>query len=241
MPSIAIIRSQVEARIPGALSVYQRSELEVFPTGIPALDTQIGGIPKSALTQICAAPAISSGKTTLLTSLIAQVTQAEQYCAVVDASDSFSPASAAAMNVCLPRLLWVRCSSSSRLKPVEQAFKAADILVQNGGFGVIAIDLGNIEEAQIRKIPLTTWFRFARVVEKTPTALVVLMAYPAAQSCAALTLHIDQSKPHWSGSESLSHAQILSDVQFDLEIGRTRTRKPVQNANARFTAKPRWA
>ena len=241
MPSIAIIRSQVESRIPGALSVYQRSEPEVFPTGIPALDTQIGGIPKSALTQICAASATSSGKTTLLTSLFAQVTQAEQFCAVVDAGDSFSPASAAAMNVCLSRLLWVRCSGSSRLKPVEQAFKAADILVQNGGFGIIAIDLGNVDEGQIRKIPLTTWFRFARVVEKSSTALVVLMAYPAALSCAALTLNIRQCLPHWSGTANISHAQILSDIQFDFEIGRSRTRKPVQNANARFTARPRWA
>jgi recombination protein RecA len=241
MPSIATIRAHVEARIPGALSVYQRSEPEVFPTDIAALDQQIGGIPKSALTQICAEPLVSSGKTTLLMSLLARVTQAEQFCALVDASDSFDPASALAMNVCLSRLLWVRCGNANRLKPVEQAFKAADILVQNGGFSVIAIDLGNIEEAAIRKIPLTTWFRFARVVEKTPTALIVLMACPAAQSCAALTLNIGRSTTHWAGPEGIPHARMLSEVQFDFEIGRSRTRKPVQNANARFTARPRWA
>ncbi len=40
-----------------------------------------------------------------------------------------------------------------RLKPVEQAFKAADILVQNGGFGVIAIDLGNVEETLDQENP----------------------------------------------------------------------------------------
>jgi hypothetical protein len=241
MSALSIIRAQVESRIPGALSIYQRSAPEVFSTGVAALDQQIGGIPKGALTQICAAPAVSSGKTTVLMSLLAQVTQAEQFCAVVDAGDCFNPVSAAAMSVCLSRLLWVRCGNPSRLKPVEQAFKAADILVQNGGFGVIAIDLGNVKDELVRKIPLTTWFRFARVVERTPTAFVVLMAYPAAQSCAALTLHIGQSRPRWSSTEALSHGKILSDVKFDLEIGRSRNRKPVQNANANFTAKPRWA
>lgn len=241
MPSVALIRAQVEVRLPGALSAYQRSAPELFPTGIGGLDQHIGGIPKGALTQICAPADISSGKTTLLMSLFAQVTQAEQFCVVVDTGDCFNPASAAAMNVSLSHLLWVRCGSVNRLKPVEQAFKAADILIQNGGFGVIAIDLGNVKEELVRKIPLTTWFRFARVLEKTPTALVVLTAHPAAQSCAALTLHLRQSEPHWSGSEAVSHGRLLSGVQFDFELGRSHTKKPVQNANARFTARPRWA
>ena len=58
-----------------------------------------------------------------------------------------------------------RCSGHG-MKAVEQAFSAADILIQNGGFGMIALDLGNVEERLIRKIPLTSWFRFARVMEK---------------------------------------------------------------------------
>jgi hypothetical protein len=46
MSSIVVIRSQVERRIPGALTVYERQAPEVFPTGIAALDQQVGGIPK---------------------------------------------------------------------------------------------------------------------------------------------------------------------------------------------------
>src|SRR5437899_2625606 len=105
-------------------------------------------------------------------------------------------------------------------KAVEQAFKAADILIQNGGFGVIALDLGNVDEKMIRKIPLTTWFRFARVMEALPTALVVMLTHSAAQSCAALTLNMDASA-QWLGSEEVSHTRLISSVQFDLEIGRT--------------------
>src|SRR5690348_16937274 len=109
MSSVAVIRSQVERRIPGALTIYERSAPEVFSTGIPAIDREMGGIPKGALTQICAPVGITSGRTSLLLSLLAQVTGKEQFCAVVDANDCFDPESAETMGVCLSHLLWVRC------------------------------------------------------------------------------------------------------------------------------------
>jgi recombination protein RecA len=176
MSTVAIIRSQVERRIPGALTVYEHRTPEVFPTGIAAIDREAGVIPKGALTQVCATAGVTSGRTTLLLSLLGQVTGKEQFCAVVDASDSFDPESANAMGVCLSRVLWVRCIECG-MKAVEQAFKSADILIQNGGFGVIAVDLVNVDERLITKIPLTTWFRFARVMEAQPTALVIMLAY----------------------------------------------------------------
>jgi recombination protein RecA len=242
MASLSVVRAQVESRLPGALTVYERPALQVFPTGITELDRQIGGIPQGALTQIHAPQNISSGKTTLLVSLLARLTQHEQFCALVDAGDCFDPASAQAAGVNLARVLWVRCGAKQRLKPLEQAFKAADILVQNGGFGLIAVDLGNIEEKLVRKIPLTTWFRFARVVEKMPAALVFLMTYPAAQSCAGLTLHLACAEPSWQGNRKISHTQFLSQLRCEVEIGRSRLRKPVQSvARPGFSATPRWA
>ncbi|HZU33025.1 MAG TPA: hypothetical protein VFB79_18055 [Candidatus Angelobacter sp.] len=239
MSSVAVIRSQIERRIPGALTIYERQEHEVFPTGIAAIDNEAGGIPKGALTQVCSPAGVTSGRTTLLLSLLAQVTGKEQFCAVVDADDCFDPESADAMGVCLSRLLWVRCSGSGS-KPVEQAFIAADILIQNGGFGVIAIDMGNVDEKLIRKIPLTTWFRFARVMEAQPTALVILLPYSAAQSCAALTLNMSASV-EWTGTGRASHTQLISSLNFNIEVGRTRTKKPVQSARNSFTVRPQWA
>jgi len=239
MSSIAVIRSQVERRIPGALTIYERSAPEVFPTGILAIDREMGGIPKGALTQICAPVGISSGRTSLLLSLLAQVIGKEHFCALVDASDCFDPESADAVGVCLSRLLWVRCIERG-MKAVEQAFKSADILIQNGGFGVIAIDLGNLDEKLVRKIPLTTWFRFARVMETLPTALVTLLPHPAAQSCATLTLNLGASA-QWSGTDAVSHTRLISNVEFNVEIGRTRTKKPVQSARNNFTVRPQWA
>jgi hypothetical protein len=177
--------------------------------------------------QICIPEGMSSGRMDIFCSLLAQVTSRQELCALIDASDCFDAEAAESAGVDLSRLLWVRCGQKRktgpaecgkrpefsgaegrqpgfrgtvrcRMKPVEQAFKAADILIQNGGLGLIVIDLGEIEERLVRKIPLTTWFRFARVIEKQPTALVVFATYPAAQSCAALTLHIKNAEIHWS-------------------------------------------
>src|SRR5215831_8955019 len=245
MASLALIRAQVESRLPGALTVYERPSPEVFLTGIAALDRQIGGVPQGALTQIHAPQNLSSGKTALLVSLIAQVTRHGQFCALVDASDCFDPVSAEAAGVNLARVLWVRCAAKTRFKSLEQAFKAADILLQNGGFALMAIDLGNVEEKLVRKVPLTTWFRFARVVEKMPAALVFMMSYPAAQSCAGLTLRLECAEPDWSsagtGERKLSHAQFLAQLRCEAEIGRSRLRKPVQSVGRpRFAAIPNW-
>jgi hypothetical protein len=169
----------------------------------------------------------------MLVALLAQVTGKEQFCALVDAMDCFDPESAEANGVYLPRLLWVRCSGH-QMKPVEQAFKATDILIQNGGFGIIAVDLGDVDEKLIRKIPLTTWFRFARVMEPLPTALVMLLPYPAAQNCAALTLNMTASA-RWSGTGTLPHNRLLAKVEFKVEVARTRARKPVQGTRNNST------
>jgi recombination protein RecA len=241
MKSLALIRAQVEGRIPGALTPYMQPALEVMLTGASAFDIQTGGIPKGALTQICAPGWSSSGKTTLLLSLMAQTTSRGEFCALVDGSHCFDPVSADVARVDLQRVLWVRCAEKRSLRPLEQAFRAADILIQNGGFGLIAVDLGSHEAKAVRKIPLTTWFRFARVIEKMRTALVFLSPVPGAQSCAALTVHLACNGPRWQRLNTVSHGQLLDAVEFQADIARARVRKPVQSVRPKFTATSQWA
>jgi recombination protein RecA len=306
---------------------HEDSERPGFFTGIAAFDHDIGSIPKAALTQVCAPRSMSSGRAAILCSLLAQATDAEEVCALIDAGGCFNPGSAATAGVDLSRLLWVRCgrktkaafaekstahphptavphaparphttlvprsttdrdattdrnattnsrvttdyqsmtdsrgtnghhsatgsnrnatssfrgADAQRMQPVEQAFKAADILIQNGGFGLIAIDLGEIEERLVRKIPLTTWFRFARVIERQPTALVVFATYPAAQGCAALTLHLKNAAARWH-TGAHAHAQFFFGLACEVELGkaRGRGRKPAHSAKASFAANPVW-
>src|SRR5215470_6820452 len=178
MSSATALRASIEAQIPSAFAMYRRPEQKTILTGISQIDSVTAGIPVSALTEICGSSLASSGKTSVLMSLLAQATQ-KHFCALVDSSDSFDPVSAQAMGVNFSRLLWVRCGKNkSRLKPMEQAFKTTDMLLQSGGFGLIAVDLSSLAERLVRKVPLTTWFRFSRVVEKQRAALVFLSQKP---------------------------------------------------------------
>jgi hypothetical protein len=105
---------------------------------------------------------------------------------------------------------------------------------------LITLDLGSIDEKSLRQVPLTTWFRFARVMEKTPCALVVLASYPAAKSCAGMTLFLDDSQDAWASRGDISHARLFSHVCSGVEIERHR-QKPVRPERPRFQASPIWA
>ena len=97
-------------------TITRASHLEIRPapemvtSGIPALDTLTGGLPRGCLTEICG-PA-SSGRTGVMLAALASATRRGEYCAVIDASDVLDPHSATAAGVDLDRLLWVRCGGS---------------------------------------------------------------------------------------------------------------------------------
>lgn len=234
MHSTAALRASIEAQIPSAFAVYRRLEQRSISTGIAQIDSVTGGIPVSALTEICGSGLASSGKTSVLISLLAQATQ-QHFCALVDAEDSFDPFSARAAGVNFSRLLWVRCGKhKSKLKPMEQAFKATDMLLQSGGFGLVVVDLSSLAERLVRKIPLTTWFRFSRVVEKQRTALVFFEQQPHATSCAGLALNLRAQPAVWSG-------MLLMQFKLEAEIIRVREKKPSQSARPNFSLCAEWA
>ena len=49
-------------------------------------------------------------------------------------------------------------------KRLEQALKAADLLLHSGGWGVVVFDLGSISWIDARRIPLSAWFRFQQCI-----------------------------------------------------------------------------
>jgi hypothetical protein len=235
MPSIPNLKTQIQEAVPGILQTFQAPVLETFATGVDILDSNTGGIPKGALTQLCAAPWSSSGRTSLLHSLLARATEERQFCALVDATDSFDCSSAAARGVVLSRLFWVRCSAQHGIQQLEQAFKAADILLQNGGFPFVILDLGSVGERAVRKVPLTTWFRFSRVVEKSRTALICLLSHPVAHSCAALTIRFHKGRMNTCGTTTPAHAGFPAGLQCEIEVLRTPGKKPMQSVRPRLS------
>jgi recombination protein RecA len=322
--------------IPGvrpASALEIRPAPEMMPFGIPSLDALTGGVPRGALTEMVG-PA-SSGRTSVMLALIAEVTQRQEVCALVDVTDSFDPASAEAAGVDLKRVLWVRCGKvrescdvdrdiakqsrpstklsepvartinkvappakniswsihqnyDSRLRHamvnggenyksreswsmqrdsapntekrnpnlyfaearkakwdrLDQALKATDLLLQSGGFGLVIVDLSDISVEQARRIPLTSWFRFRRVVENTPTILMVLAKDSCAKTCASsvMQLSADPCRSGQVNSESpLTHVSLLDGLNVRVELLRTRLeRKPVRSASANLETRTLW-
>jgi recombination protein RecA len=231
--------------------VTPASRLEVRPvpemvsSGIVAMDALTGGLPRGCLTEICG-PA-SSGRTTLLLAALAAATRRGECCVVVDASDALDPQSAAAAGVELDRVLWVRCGESSPQKCLEHLLRAADLLLESGGFGLIALDLGDLPPQMARRIPLTTWFRFRRAVEHTSTVLLAIERQSIAGSCSSLLIKLG-SQGHWRKQSADSqlpapaHTQLLTELEITAELVRSRLdRKPVRSAEITFASKTAWA
>jgi recombination protein RecA len=199
---------------------FRVSRPQTCPTGVAEVDAMAGGFPRGCLTEICG-PA-SSGRTSLMLAAMAQATGREEVCALVDASDAFDPASAAAVGVALEQLLWVRCGGNA-----EHALKATDLLVQGGGFGMVVMDLADTPEQTAGRISMTSWFRLRRAVEHTPTVLLVLEQQPHAKTCASLMLEMRRARAAWSGAPGCS--QLLRGIRVRVDRG-----KPVPAAAASF-------
>src|SRR4051812_36134685 len=103
------VEAALEKKVPSALTLREKPASVFLPTGIAQVDALSGGIPRGALSELTGAA--SSGRTSLLLSLLAQATARSEFCALVDASGSFDPASAEEAGVQLDRVLWVKCSA----------------------------------------------------------------------------------------------------------------------------------
>jgi hypothetical protein len=243
----AYAKTYKDARLAGvtpASRLAARPAPEMVSSGIVAMDALTGGLPRGCLTEICG-PA-SSGRTTLLLAALAAATRRGECCAVVDACDALDPQSAAAAGVELSRLLWVRCGENSPEKSLEQLLRATDLLLESGGFGMIALDLGDLPPQAARRIPLTTWFRYRRAVEHTSTVLLAIERQSIAGSCSSLLIKLGSQrngikKSADSQFPALAHAQLLTELEITAELVRSRQeRKPVRSAEITFACKTAW-
>ena len=194
MPSALLqLRSEMRTRFDVPFEVRQRDDRELIPTGIPAIDRLTGGgIPKGTLTEICGAA--STGRTSLVFAVLSQATRRGECCAWIDTAGAFDPLSAEEAGVDLDRILWVNCGGNP-----QHGLKAADLLIQAGGFGLVVFDIADTPDAVARRIPLASWFRLRHAAERTGAALITIERQINARSCSALQIEMRQKKPMWIG------------------------------------------
>lgn len=170
----------------------------VLPVGwhryqpVDVLSAASRDFPRGRISEITGAR--SSGRTSVMHALLAASTGQGEYAALVDTKDAFDACSAASLGVELSKLIWVRCGGNA-----EHALRAADLLIQAGGFGVVVLDLAEATPAALNRIPPTAWFRFRRAVESTPTILAVVADRPLAKSCSSLTIKMPPRRPIFTG------------------------------------------
>jgi len=182
--SKAEIESDIASRFENAFRLQEKKAALTLATGVVEVDGLSGGIPRGALSEVFG-PA-SSGRTSLLLSILSYATTHDEICAVVDINDTFSPVAAAASGIDFDRLLWIRCGAN-----LEHGFKATDLLLNAGGFGLVVLDMGDVAGKDARRIISSWWYRFRRTVENKPTAIVVMSAEGCTRSCASLSLELN--------------------------------------------------
>jgi recombination protein RecA len=229
MSAAALLRSQVTdtlgSRFEVSFEIGRHQHKEMLLTGIAALDQLTGGFPRGALTEISGP--VSSGRTTVARATLASASNRGEFCAWIDAADAFDPVSAGASGVRLEKILWVRCGGSNA---AESALKAADLLVQAGGFGLIVMDLADTPRTAARRISLASWFRLRHAVERTNSVLVAVEQEINARSCSTLQIEMRLRQPLWSGSH---YGTLLEGLGVELA-----TRKHFRSQTAQFEA--RW-
>jgi recombination protein RecA len=261
--------------VTAASRLEARPAPEMVTSGIREIDELAGGLPRGGLSEICG-PASSGRTSVLLSALAAATRRQEACALVdvTDALDTVSAAATGVELERLLWIrcsqasgfgppTWDSGPPTSDLRPrasspksevraprfdvrLEQALRVTDLLLQSGGFGLVAIDLGDVPDAAARRIPLASWFRFQRAVEPTATVLLVVAQAPCAQTCASLLIRLQAGKKLSAVSSQLSdeektrpaHAQLLDGLQVEGELLRSRLqRKPAQSIITAFATK----
>src|SRR3989440_8860222 len=176
----------------------------VLTTGLRFLDrASSGGLPKSAITELIT-PRPSAGSASLVHALLRAAQQDRHFVALIDGSDSFDPGSS--NNSALRYLLWVRC------RKAFDAVKAADLLLRDGNFPLVIVDLVLNSLEELRKIPQTSWYRLQRLVEAAPTACLIINQQSLVSS-AQLKIVLENS---WT-LEALEKESAISHLRFRIQ------------------------
>jgi hypothetical protein len=190
-------------------------------TGLAFFDQSVGGgLPKGAITELITPPR-SAGSASLVHAFIHGAYRDKYFVALIDGRDSFDPC--ALGNSILRQLLWVRCTKAL------EAVKAADLLLRDGNFPLLIVDLIFNSPGELRKIPQTTWYRLQRLVESVPTACLVLTRYEMVSS-AQLKLVLENS---WN-LETLEKDDAISQLRIAVKRSHLKSVIPPSLAAATY-------
>ena len=137
---------------------------DAIPTGSSEVDEKLeGGYAPGRITEIVE-PQASCGAQSLLHHTLSWARQHLRYVALIDANNQFDPQSAPPTH--LQALLWVRISK------MKDVIKACDILIRDGNFSLLLLDLRDNMTSRKNFIRPNEWYRLQRVCEQSRIAFV---------------------------------------------------------------------
>ncbi|MGH7781634.1 MAG: hypothetical protein ACREQR_17610, partial [Candidatus Binataceae bacterium] len=165
-------------------------------SGVAPLDALLdGGIARGRVSEIIGRA--GTGRTSLAAAFAAVATRRSEVIAWIDAAGAFDPASIAAAGVDLARVLWASIPreitrarpASSRSSREGRILKAAEMVLEAGGFGLVVIDFGDI----FRSIPDSAVLRIARAAERSGAAVIAIAPRKICGTFAALSLTMNRA------------------------------------------------
>ncbi|HZO82741.1 MAG TPA: ATPase domain-containing protein [Candidatus Binataceae bacterium] len=164
-------------------------------SGITALDAIIGGgIARGRVSEIVGR--YGTGRTSLAAAFVAAATCGGEATAWIDSANAFAPHNLTAAGADLSRILWVGAegvSSSRDHRSAVNAFKAAEMVLSAGGFGLVVLDLPPETVGLECRV-----LRLARAAERSGAAVLVTATRRTCGTFAALSLVLGHAQPTFS-------------------------------------------
>jgi len=172
-------------------------------SGLAPLDALIdGGIPRGRISEITGRA--GSGKTSIAASFASFATRRGEVAAWLDASGSFDPESMAAAGVELRRMLWasmktvsssrIAGAAGSRARHQSAIVKAAELVLEAGGFGLVVVDFGEA----VRSLTYASSLRIARAAERSGAAVIAIAPWRMCGTFAALSIAASRAEASFS-------------------------------------------
>ncbi len=159
--NVAALRSLLATRFPERT----RKSTGMVPTGVQSVDDALGGgLPAGRVTELVSASPGTGGQT-IIAELLHATRLARHRIALIDAANGFV-ADVLPSDV-LRHLVWVRAHGAS------EAFSAADLLVRDGNYAVVILDLRGIAERTLLKTSATVWHRLRHATEASSSAVLI--------------------------------------------------------------------
>jgi len=211
---------KLDRTLTSALPSLERSDpAALMPSDVATLDACLrGGLPRGQLSELAGPQA--SGRMTLLLQMMASATRRGELVALVDTLDRLDVSSVMAAGVDVERFLWIRGADLARSistsipdvdRALERGLKALNLVLQAGGFGVVAIDLADVPLPALKRLPFTTWLRVQRTIEGRDTACLLVAPEPLARSAGGVTLSL-AGRSTWDGAAERSRRLTGLDV-----------------------------